>query len=291
MRNSLLCTLFSLFVAAWAGGYQGCLERVWLYQAYLIDSLNDYDDQTIGWRCRDKNVSKNTKTCANWVRMEGSKRGSTLSYDQFVFALGKTGLRTGWSVMSGGELDAEATALKTYNQYLTPAPGQAAGAAKVKNFGAWLAVKDTFEWNACIMKVGQVVDDTYRARSSGMDDATKKLFKNFDATRDLIIKARKGDHGRFLIDRSRQDLPGMKIILEPLGDNPVDPKKEWETVNWTATEKMAREAGDMDAGNKIATFLYDFYESSANSNKDAREHKQVIDSFKQIQSQQLACGR
>lgn len=58
--------------------------------------------------------------------------------------------------MSGGELDVEATALKTYNQYLTPAPGQAAGNAKVNNFGAWLAVKDTFEWNACIVKVGQV---------------------------------------------------------------------------------------------------------------------------------------
>lgn len=58
--------------------------------------------------------------------------------------------------MSGGKLDIEATALNTYNKYLTPRPGQAAGTAKVKNFGAWLAVKDTFEWNACIMKVGQV---------------------------------------------------------------------------------------------------------------------------------------
>ncbi|EUC33674.1 hypothetical protein COCCADRAFT_36522 [Bipolaris zeicola 26-R-13] len=285
MKNSLLCTLFSLFVAAWAGGYQGCLERVWLYQAYLIDSLNDYDDQTIGWQCKDKGVTKNTKTCANWVRMPGSKRGSTLTYDQFVFALGKTGLRTGWSSMSGGELDVEATALKTYNQYLTPAPGQAAGNAKVNNFGAWLAVKDTFEWNACIVKVGQVVDDTYRARSSGMDDATKKLFKNFDATRDLVIKARTGDHGPFLIEKARQKLPNMDINIEVIGAS-----KNWETVDWAETEREAREAGNKNAGTEITDFLNEWYGDNS-GDSHARDHKQVINSFKQIQSQQLACGR
>lgn len=69
MRSCLLFALLYLFVAAWAGGYQGCLERVWLYQAYLIDSLNDYNDQTIGWQCKDKGITKNTKTCSNWVRM------------------------------------------------------------------------------------------------------------------------------------------------------------------------------------------------------------------------------
>ena len=58
--------------------------------------------------------------------------------------------------MSGGELDARAIALNTYNKYLTPQPGQAAGIAKVKNFGAQLAVKGTFEWNQCIVKAGDV---------------------------------------------------------------------------------------------------------------------------------------
>jgi hypothetical protein len=57
-------------MAAWAGGYQGCLERVWLYQAYLIDSLNDYDDQTIGWQCKGKNWDRDAKKCKEeWTRM------------------------------------------------------------------------------------------------------------------------------------------------------------------------------------------------------------------------------
>ncbi|CAG5179600.1 uncharacterized protein ALTATR162_LOCUS9367 [Alternaria atra] len=217
MRGSLLFTLFYLFVAAWAGGYQGCLERVWLYQAYLIDSLNDYDDQTIGWQCKGKNYNFKTKTCIKWNRMPGSKKGSTLSYDQFLHALGGAKDRTGWAVMSGGELDVKATALNTYNKYLTPQPGQAAGKAKVNNFGAQLAVKDTFEWNQCIIKAGDVVDQTYRAKSSGMDDATKKLFENFDATRDLVINARTGDHGPFLIDEARKKLSGMDINIEVMG--------------------------------------------------------------------------
>jgi hypothetical protein len=71
MRGSLLFTLFYLFVAAWAGGYQGCLERVWLYQAYLIDSLNDYDDQTLGWQCKGKNFKKSELKCLKWDRMVG----------------------------------------------------------------------------------------------------------------------------------------------------------------------------------------------------------------------------
>lgn len=38
-----------------------------------------------------------------------------------------------------------------------------------------------------------------------------------DATRDLVIKARTGDHGPFLIENAKKDLPDMKIELENLG--------------------------------------------------------------------------
>jgi lambda repressor-like predicted transcriptional regulator len=39
MRVSLFLALSYLSTAVWAGGYQGCLERVWLFQAYEIDAL------------------------------------------------------------------------------------------------------------------------------------------------------------------------------------------------------------------------------------------------------------
>jgi hypothetical protein len=70
-----------------------------------------------------------------------------------------------------------------------------------------------------------------------MDDATKKLFKNFgashlrnsaptldtdchgrlDATRDLVIDARTGDHGPYLIDEVKEHLTDMDIKIEDLG--------------------------------------------------------------------------
>jgi hypothetical protein len=58
--------------------------------------------------------------------------------------------------MSGDELDVKATALNTYNKYTTPQAGQPAKNAYVRNFGAQLAVKDAFEWNQMIMKVGDM---------------------------------------------------------------------------------------------------------------------------------------
>jgi hypothetical protein len=70
-----------------------------------------------------------------------------------------------------------------------------------------------------------------------MNDATKKLFKNFgashlrhstptqhtdchgrlDATRDLVIEARTGDHGSYLIDAAKKGLPDMDTKIEDMG--------------------------------------------------------------------------
>jgi hypothetical protein len=44
MRVPLFFTISYLSTAVWARGYQGCLERVLLFQAYEIDALNDLDD-------------------------------------------------------------------------------------------------------------------------------------------------------------------------------------------------------------------------------------------------------
>jgi hypothetical protein len=61
MRVSLFLALSYLSTAVWAGGYQGCLERVWLFQAYEINALNPASDQQIGFRCRRWNDA--THTC------------------------------------------------------------------------------------------------------------------------------------------------------------------------------------------------------------------------------------
>jgi hypothetical protein len=70
MKGPLFFTLLYLFTIAWAGGYQGALERVWLYQAFVIDyELNPEADRTIGVQCQTRNWNDATKTCSNWENL------------------------------------------------------------------------------------------------------------------------------------------------------------------------------------------------------------------------------
>jgi hypothetical protein len=78
-----------------------------------------------------------------------------LSYDKFTQALGRASNPKGLDAYSDGKLDVEQTALNTYNHYTTKRGGQTSPPT-VKNLAAYLAVKDAFEWNQCITKVGEV---------------------------------------------------------------------------------------------------------------------------------------
>jgi hypothetical protein len=53
MKVPFVLTLSFLITAVWAGGYQNCLERVWLYQAYLIDQHNPEPERQIGYQCNN----------------------------------------------------------------------------------------------------------------------------------------------------------------------------------------------------------------------------------------------
>jgi hypothetical protein len=67
------------------------------------------------------------------------------------------------------------------------------------------------------------VDATYRRQPADMSDETKKLFKAFDDTRELVSRARAGDHGRYLIAAAETSnkLTGIEIKRQNLGTNPV----------------------------------------------------------------------
>jgi hypothetical protein len=67
MKGSLILTFLYLFSTAWAGGYQGCLERVWLYQALVIDyEMNAPAARRIGVQCKPRDWDKTNKLCSNW---------------------------------------------------------------------------------------------------------------------------------------------------------------------------------------------------------------------------------
>jgi hypothetical protein len=183
MRTSALLALSYLSTAVRAGGYQGCLERVWLYQAYEIDGLNAPDDQTLGFKCTRFDEKK--KVCVgDWVPCKPKTGpGDRCSYDDFISHLGKALMARGWRVPETGEIDTEATARKCFEVYTKRVN-------KVKNFPPYVVGKGQIEFNDLIKMVKDVVNKAYREK--GTED-NKHLWESFDETTDKILIARTGD--------------------------------------------------------------------------------------------------
>lgn len=185
MKTFPFLGLSYLSIAVWVGGYQGCLERVWTYQAYLIDGLNAPEDQTLGFKCSRSNFDIATNDCrVDWVRC-ASKANPTgrCSYDEFIKFMGKSPLQKGWRVPETGPIDAEATAKKCYEVY------KKRGDA-VKNFPPYTVAKKQHEFNAFITKVSDIVNKAYREKKTA---ANKDLWESFDTTTDKVVIARTGD--------------------------------------------------------------------------------------------------
>lgn len=64
MKDSLFVTLLYLVITVWAGGYQRCLERVWLYNALLVDhEFNGEAGRTIGYQCKGRDWDSVNMIC------------------------------------------------------------------------------------------------------------------------------------------------------------------------------------------------------------------------------------
>jgi hypothetical protein len=94
MRISFLLTVAYLIATVFAGGYQGCLERVLLFYAYQIDQLNPLEEQTLGWRCRRWRGRDRTNYIPahcdddDWERCRGAG-GGKCSFNELMVFLGK----------------------------------------------------------------------------------------------------------------------------------------------------------------------------------------------------------
>jgi hypothetical protein len=287
MKPSLFFALSCLSTAVWAGGYQGCLERVLLFQAYEIDELNDEKDRTIGYKCTKWNDP--LKKCdGTWTPCRPKRKGATrCNYDELVVHLGKTNVAKGWSVYDDkGKLDVDKTALATYRLYeARPKPPTA---ALIPNFPPFVAIKDGGEWNDYIDKLNQKVNDTWKSK---MTAENKHLWEAFDGTNERIRIARAGDHGKYLSEAAEKKLKGIEIRKQKLGTNPVT-GGDWETVDWNETAKQAVASGmtRADVNPKIKEFLFTFYRGK-DADKQAKEHYQVIKSYKKMANATVKCRK
>ncbi|KAI2471449.1 hypothetical protein F4781DRAFT_111731 [Annulohypoxylon bovei var. microspora] len=283
MKVTLFLVLSHLSSAVLAGGYQGCLERVLLFNAYEIDGLNDVGDQTVGFKCAKANTE--TKTCNKWNAC-APKRNSgrtRCNFDELMVFLGKAPTQTGWTVNdSDGKLDPVETAKKCYTLFTTH-PGKN---PKVPNFPPYVAVKDTWEFNDYIKRVTDTVNNTYKNKG-GSDN--RGLWDRYDTTLAKVSEARSGDHGPYLIEAAKAKLGSkMDIQIQKLGPDGKNPAtgEAWETVDWRETVSQAKAKGVPDVDKEIRGFLDDFY--GANK-KTARDHLEVIRSYKRATDRNLKC--
>lgn len=283
MKITPLLILFHLS-AVLAGGYQGCLERILLWNAYQIDGLNDVADQTIGFKCVKWNDKD--KTCPAWQACKPKKNSGRdrCNYDELIVSLGRAPTDKDWGVFdSNGNMDTVETAKKCYTRYTT-APGKN---PKVYNFPPYTCLKNSNNvFNDYIERMGDVVDNTYKNKAT---DANRGLFDSFDATLAHVSEARAGDHGPYLVKEAQDKLGGkMEIQIQNVGTgkNPAT-GEPWETVDWNETANKAKANGVANVDKEIADFLDGFY--GPNGNNQAKDHHAVINSYKKVADRRITC--
>ncbi|GAB1317044.1 hypothetical protein MFIFM68171_07254 [Madurella fahalii] len=287
MKLFLFLTFSYLPTAVWAGGYQGCLERILLFQAYQIDQLNDEPDRTIGYKCTKWNDE--SKSCSGvWQACRPKRNGATqCNYDELIVHLGKTNVAKGWSVLDDkGNLDVKETALATYRRYAERP--KAPSAPLIPNFPPFVAMKEAYEWNDFIIRLNKKVNDTYKSKR---DDRNKHLWEAFDSTGELIRVAHAGDHGPYLYNAAHEILGEFMVVhKQKLGKNPLT-DADWETVDWRETAVQAKARGVPEVDKKIKGFLAKFYHGTTTEYERARKHYQVIKSYKRMAASTIKCRK
>ncbi|KZL82816.1 hypothetical protein CI238_11925 [Colletotrichum incanum] len=292
MKVSLILTLSYLITAVWAGGYQNCLERVWLFQSFLIDQQNPEGDRQIGYQC---NNWRQNRCVGTWVPCRGRQGRAQCNFDDFQQFLGNTrpGMAAQAAYRPDGSLDAQQTAVNCIWAW------RDRGAAPY-NFRGYKAVKHgRSNHNDFIYRIGQINNDNYNkpaVRAAAGDAA----FSRVDDTLTKITQARVADHGRHLIPAAQAALPGVNIRDKDMGASPfyraawvpppgVDPDTpRFRTVDWEATINNSPDPGNTRT--QVRAWLDTYYRGNT-ANGNARDHWQVLRSYKTIKDRTNRCRR
>ncbi|GFG26430.1 hypothetical protein IFM61606_06411 [Aspergillus udagawae] len=286
MKTSFFLALAYIAASVWAGGYQGCLERVLFFYAYQIDGLNDPEDQTLGFKC--KKWDDKIRSCVNneWIACRG-RGGGRCNFNELMATLGKS--RSTDKLVGPPEADQDTarpniqeTAKALYTKYTTP-PNK-----KVTNFPPYKAMKGASgDFNAYTLKLGNLVKDAWLHKT----DANKHMWDDFDDTLEKINIARAGDHGPYLIKevKAKLGMPNeMDIKLMNLGDNPIsNPTTQWETVDWKATADAAKAKGI----NNVDKLIKDVRTHWYTTDKSASEHYALFKAYKRVGDLMQSCRR
>lgn len=294
MKVPFVLTLSFLITAVWAGGYQNCLERVWLYQAYLIDQHNPEADRQIGYQCDNW---RQNRCIGKWVPCRGRQGRRQCNFDDFQVFLSnmKPGMNRLTQAVNrpDGSLDVTETAKNCLWTWRN------AGAPPF-NFKGYKAVKHgRNNHNDFIYRIGQITNDNYN-KPAVRAAAGAQAFSNVDDTLSKITTARVADHGRHLIPAARNGLPDVTIVEKDFGANPyyrdtwvpppnADPDTpRWKTVDWEGT--INNPFNPLDTRTRVRGWLNTFYRGRS-ANAPARDHWQVLRAYKTISDRTNRCRK
>ncbi|USP75517.1 hypothetical protein yc1106_02791 [Curvularia clavata] len=282
MRFQLVAVLSLLLQNVSAGGYQGCLERVHLLQAYDIEELIPEADRILGKRCAD--WDEGAKVCKNnqYETCTGSRPNNRCTFDELQDFMKPKKEKSSWAgtavYQSNGKIDMEKTAVKCYQRYI---------GRKMPNFPAYKAMSgNVHEYNDYLRKLGNRVDYVFRQQT---DNSNRPLFDDFDGTRDEINKVRAGDHGIHLVPAAKASNVN-NVVVKDLGKNPAT-GETMEAVDWAKTANNARANGDNGVTARISAFTNSFYHAPGKDAASARQHLQVFRSYKYMEDRAKKCGR
>ncbi|KAI1271019.1 hypothetical protein F5Y07DRAFT_44932 [Xylaria sp. FL0933] len=290
--------LFLLVTKVLAGGYQGALERVWLFYAYQIDGLNDPSKQTLGWKClswdtamQECRPGKNGRS--GWTMCKGTLPGKRCTFSQLTNFIGGTGRDEPFMADSEGNTlpltdehpDPEETAKRILPYYL------AQPRHKVPDWPGYKFIKGGDKnYVRTIRRIGNVVAT---AGSDGKNTGTNKaLFEMFASTTTQIKNARIGDTGRFLVTRAENELNprGITVYTESIspGHSPADSTRVWTTVDWEKTMSQAVASGKFTKGQVMqitAEVRSEYYREI----REANDHRVVLKAFKTAETKAKGC--
>ncbi|KAH7116607.1 hypothetical protein B0J13DRAFT_681229 [Dactylonectria estremocensis] len=291
----LISILFLPIVTVLAGGYAGAMERVWLYYAYQIDQLNDEADRTLGYKCKSWDPTKkecrpNKKGVVQWHACKGALPNRKCNFSDLLNTLGGVAGKDELAADKDGNLlstqetnpDPKETAKNVWKHYEKTTTGN------VPDYLPYRYIKDgNRDYVKCVTRVGDVVAKAVTDGKKTSDNAW--LFDRFNECTEQIRFARVGDHGPFLIaeaqDKLPKDITVKKETVGP-GQNPLDPTRKWETVDWEKTMSDAVSSKyDMEKLQTITQDVKDrFYLDTT-----AQEHRAVIQAYASVDAKIKGC--
>lgn len=290
--RSLHLFFFACVAAGVTGkGYRAAYEKVFLFYAFGIDQLNPEDQRVIGFKCAS--VIDDEKGGCNDVKPKYipctavDKKYDPASKKMVETTRGCKNLKEFLSHIDKADWSKTTPVPGGKNAQDTWTPDVDGTARRLNDlkmdqnrYPAWRVIKDGTSFNKMIQDVTDAVAKTKASMRPEDYESRKAQFEGLNYSLKQVGRMRYIDHSHYLIERLKQEIPGIEIKSHATGltqwVNEGSSKREVESFEFLRQETIdANKKAIPDIENKMKTVYDAFYTDDVH----AREHKIVMDSF------------